>query len=45
MKTLENQENKELLEQVEKSIREEKHKNRNKELYHPIGLVVTVNNA
>ena len=37
MKTLENQENKELLEQVEKYIREEKHKNQNK--YHPVGLV------
>ena len=37
MKTLENQENKELLEQVEKYIREEKHKNRNQ--YHPVGLV------
>ena len=37
MKTLENQENKELLELAEKQIREEKHKNRNQ--YHPVGLV------
>ena len=35
METL--QEDKELLEQAEKQIREEKHKNRNQ--YHPVGLV------
>ena len=37
METL--QEDKELLEQVEKQIRNEKFQNRNRELYHPIGLV------
>ena len=37
METL--QEDKELLEQVEKQIRNEKFQNRNRELYHPIGSV------